>query len=82
MILKLEKNGVSGPLLNLFKSDLNNRNQRVVLNGSFPELSIIESGEQQSFIVGPLQFFIYLNDLEKIIKSNIKFWPMKPCYFR
>ena len=35
LIFKLEQNGISGSLLKLFQNYLNNRKQRVVLNGSF-----------------------------------------------
>ena len=74
LIFKLEQNGISGCLLNLFKSYLSNRKQRVALNGSMSELTNIESGVPQGSILGPLLFLIYINDLEKNIKSNIKFF--------
>ena len=61
-------------LLMLFQNYLNNRKQRVVLNGAFSEYSSIESGIPQGSILGPLLFLIYINDLEKTIKSNIKFF--------
>ena len=70
LVFKLEQNGISGSLQNY----LNNRNQRVVLNGSSSEFSSIESGVPQGSILGPLLFLIYTNDLEKNIKSNIKFF--------
>ena len=65
---------VSGSLLKLFQNYLNNRKQRVVLNGSFSEYSKIASGVPQGSILGPLLFIIYINDLGKHIKSNINFF--------
>ena len=74
LIFKLEQNGVSGSLLKLFENYLSNRKQRVVLNGSFSEHSSIESGVPQGSVLGPLLFLIYINDLERNIKSNIIFF--------
>ena len=81
LVSKLAQNGISGNLLKLFQNYLNNRKQRVVLNGSFYEYSKIRSGVPQGSILGPLLFLIYNNDLEKNIKSNIKFLRMSLCFF-
>ena len=74
LIFKLKQNGISGNLLNLFKSYLQNRRQRVVINGSYSEYLSIESGVPQGSVLGPLLFLVYINDLENSIKSNIKFF--------
>ena len=82
LILKLKQNGVSGSLLMFFQNYLNNSRQRVVLNGSYSVFSLVESGVPQGSVLGPLLFLIYINDLERNIKSNIKlFLLMIPCFF-
>ena len=74
LISKLKQNGISGRLLQLFENYLLNRKQRVILNGSRSEYSLIESGVPQGSVFGPLLFLIYINDLERNIKSNIIFF--------
>ena len=74
LIFKMRQHGVSDQLLQLLQDYLNNRKQRVVLNGFPTDYSTIESGVPHGSILGPLLFLIYINDLEKNIKSNVTFF--------
>ena len=73
-MMELQRNGIEGQLLQLFKSYLSNRKQRVVINGFESEWGLIEAGVPQGSVLGPLFFLIYINDLENGIISDGKFF--------
>ena len=69
---KLQQNGISGELLNILVDFLNNRKQRVVLNGQSSNWADVKAGVPQGSITRPLLFLIYINDLPEGLITNAK----------
>ena len=81
IILKLTQNGVSGNLLNLLREFLNERKQRVILNGQFFTWENVSVVVPQGSILSPLLFLIYINDLTEDLSSNAKLFADDTSFF-
>jgi len=81
LIYKLECQGVQGNFLKLIKDFLNERFQRVVLNGQSSSWSKVNAGVPQGSILGPLLFLVYINDISEGLRSNIKLFADDTCLF-
>jgi len=72
LIYKLKLYGIRGNLLNWFTSYLENRSQRVVIQGTRSTTKYIEAGVPQGSVLGPLLFLVYINDIVENINCNIR----------
>ena len=72
LLYKLKCNGVCGSLFKLIKSFLSERDQRVLLNGQTSLWNKVRAGIPQGSILGPIFFFIYINDLPDGLESDVK----------
>ena len=72
LIFKLKCYGVEGDLYNMLEHYLQNRKQRVVLNGQISTWLDVETGVPQGSVLSPLLFLIYINDLAENLISITK----------
>jgi hypothetical protein len=71
LIDKLRALGVDGKVAAWVKEWLNNRRQRVVINGQASEWASVSSGVPQGSILGPLLFLVFINHLEDNMLTNV-----------
>ena len=65
------KFGISGTALEWFRSYLNGRSQRVMVQGNLSQILNLDFGVPQGSCLGPLLFTIYASKLFHVIKVHL-----------
>ena len=72
--------GFANHTIGRFNSYLSNRLFRVDLESCYSDPSNITCGIPQGSILGPLLFFIYVNDMPQAVKSNLFLYADGSCF--
>ena len=82
LLAKVESYGITSGLQNWIRSFLEGRSQSVVVDGETSDAAAVKSGVPQGFVLGPLLFLIFINDLAEHTSSTVRLFAADCVMYR
>ena len=82
LVEKMRQYGIVQQVCGWTKAFLNNRIQKVKVNGEEPDWMDIVSGVPQGSVLGPILFVVYINDLPEKVLSELLLYADHAKIFR
>ena len=71
LLLKLQSHGMGNSIINWREQWSTDRRQNVVVDGEVSSWKSVSSAVPQGYVLGPILFLVYINDLEEGVTGKI-----------
>ena len=82
LLIKLQRNGITGRSLAWIAAFLKDRTQQVVVDGARSERGEVSSGVPQGSVIAPALFLVFINDLPDSISSDVRLFADDTVVYR